>query len=261
MATGQQFLFAPTKPLVERLGRKFFRKIPARPGVYKMHDAAGNVVYVGKAKNLRKRLQSYRVANPERVARRHLRMMREVTRIEFDLCHSEAAALTHETRLIRQLRPKFNRAGVWPGKAQFLTWRFVDQAVQLSVDEIPPLGWDRFGSLGGYAPRLHGSVVRLLWVVLNPQAGFSRLPHGWANNRFVMPVTVTCGAREAEIRLALKNILWGQPEEFSAWLQTSIGADLPAFDRTALATDLEEIETFVTDERKGAARNSQLALL
>ena len=261
MAAGQQFLFAPTKPLVERLGKKFFRKIPARPGVYKMHDAAGNIVYVGKAKNLRQRLRSYRVANPERVARRHLRMMREVVRIDFVLCPSEAAALTHETRLIRQLRPKFNRAGVWPGKAQFLTWRFVNQALQFSLHEIPPLGWDRFGSLGGYAPRLHSSVVRLLWLALNPQAGFSRLPHGWAKNRFALPVTVTCGAREAEIRLALKNIFWGQPEEFSAWVQTSIGADLPAFDRAALAADLEEIETFATTGREGVTRSNQLALL
>ncbi len=63
MATGQQWLFAPAKPLVERLGKRFFRKIPARPGVYSMRDATGAVVYVGKAKNLRQRLRSYRVAN------------------------------------------------------------------------------------------------------------------------------------------------------------------------------------------------------
>ena len=80
-------------------------------------------------------------------------------------------------------------------------------------------------------------------------------------NRFALPVTVTCGAREAEIRLALKNIFWGQPEEFSAWLQTSIGDDLPAFDRAALAADLEEIETFATDARRDVAINAQLALL
>lgn len=114
--------------------------------------------------------------------------------------------------------------------------------MQFSVDEIPPLGWDRFGSLGGYAPRLHGSVVRLFWLALNPQAGFSRMPHGWAKDQFVLPVSVMCGTREAEIRLALQNILWGQPTEFSAWLQTSIGADLSAFDRTALAADLEEMK-------------------
>ncbi len=80
MAAGQQWLFAPAKPLVERLGRKFFRKVPARPGVYLMRDASGDVVYVGKAKNLRQRLRSYRVANPERMPRRHLRMVREIAR-------------------------------------------------------------------------------------------------------------------------------------------------------------------------------------
>src|SRR6266566_3692216 len=116
MAARQQWLFAPAKPLVERLGKKFFRKIPARPGVYKMHDATGNLLYVGKAKNLRQ-----------------LRMVREVARIDFDLCPNESAALAHEARLLRRLKPKFNRAGVWPGKAQFLTWRLVDQAVQFSV--------------------------------------------------------------------------------------------------------------------------------
>jgi hypothetical protein len=261
MAAGQQFLFAPAKPLVQRLGKKFFRKVPPQPGVYLMRDATGEVVYVGKAKNLRQRLRSYRVANPEHMPRRHLRMVREVARIDFDLCPNESAALAREARLLQRLKPKFNRAGVWPGKAQFLTWRFTDYAAQFSVHEVPPLGWERFGSLGGYAPRLHGSVVRLLWLALNPQTGFSRLPHGWAQNRFALPVTIACGTREAEIRRALENLFWGQAEEFSAWLLASIEADLPAFERAALLADLKEIESFAASYREGMASSSQLALL
>ena len=84
MPAGQQFLFAPEKPLVQRLGRKFFRKLPAQAGVYKMRDAQNHIVYVGKAKNLRQRLGSYRVANPERLGRRHLRLLQPVTRIDLD---------------------------------------------------------------------------------------------------------------------------------------------------------------------------------
>jgi len=261
MAAGQQWLFAPAKPLVERLGKKFFRKIPARPGVYKMHDATGNLLYVGKAKNLRQRLRSYRVANPEQMPRRHLRMVREVARIDFDLCPNESAALAHEARLLRRLKPKFNRAGVWPGKAQFLTWRLVDQAVQFSVHEIPPAGWERFGSLGGLAPYLHGTVVRLLWLVLHPQAGFSRLPHGWAHNRFTLPVMLACRARKAEVRLALENLFWGQSEAFPVWVLGCVGADLPAFERAALLADLEEIANFTASYRDGKPGNGQLALL
>lgn len=259
MAAGQQWLLAPAKPLVERLGKKFFRKVPPQPGVYLMRDATGAVVYVGKAKNLCQRLRSYRVANPERMPRRQLRLVCEVARIDFDLCRSEPAALAREAKLLRELKPKFNRAGVWPGRAQFLTWRFASQAVHFSVEEIPPLGWERFGFLGGYEPRLLGSVVRLLWLALNPQAGFSRLPHGWAQHRFALPVTLSCGPREAEVRQALENLCWGRPEEFSAWLLASIKGDLPAFEGVAMQADMEEIENLAASYR--ASCSVQLALL
>ncbi len=261
MAARQQWLFAPAQPLVERLGRRFFRQIPAHPGVYLMRDASGAVVYVGKAKNLRQRLRSYRVAIAERVPRRQLRLMREAVRIDFDLCRNEPAALVREAKLLRELRPKFNRAGVWPGKAQFLTWRFAGQAAQFSVQEIPPLGWGRFGPMGSYARWLLGSVVRLLWLALNPQAGFSRLPHGWAQNRFALPVTLACGAREAEIRRALANLCWEHHEEFSTWMLGTTKADQPVFERAAMQADMEEIENFVASFRDGQPTSRQLALL
>jgi excinuclease UvrABC nuclease subunit len=62
MAAGQLWLFPPPKPLVERFGEDFFRALPPVPGVYLMCGATEGVLYVGKAKNLRKRLSSYRVA-------------------------------------------------------------------------------------------------------------------------------------------------------------------------------------------------------
>ena len=60
----QRLLFPAAEPLVERLRGNFFREI---------------VLYIGKAKNLRKRLASYRVANPERLSRWHLRLLCPVT--------------------------------------------------------------------------------------------------------------------------------------------------------------------------------------
>ncbi len=142
MAASQQMLFPPEKPLVKRLGRKFFRKIPRQAGVYKMHDAAGKIVYVGKAKDLRQRLASYRVAHPERLGRRHLKLLQTVTSIEFDLCVNESAALKHEAKLIRELKPRFNRAGVWPGRPQFLAWRGDHDWLELTVQETPLTGWE-----------------------------------------------------------------------------------------------------------------------
>jgi excinuclease ABC subunit C len=111
MATGQLWLFPPPKPLVERLGVEFFRQLPPRPGVYLMCGPECGVLYVGRARNLRRRLCSYRVANPERLPRRIIRLLHCVTRIEYDECPTESAAQAREEQLICVLAPRFNRAG------------------------------------------------------------------------------------------------------------------------------------------------------
>ena len=72
----------------------------------------------------------------------------------------------------------------------------------------------------------------------------------------------SCGARGAEIRLALENIFWGQSEEFASWLRASVAANLSAFEQAAILADLEDIESFAASYRNGRAiSNRQLALL
>ncbi len=79
-----------------------------RPGVYRMVAGDGEIVYVGKSKQLRARLMSYfRAAYPEDKA---ARILREATKIEWDYEPSEFAALLRELRLIKQYRPRFNVA-------------------------------------------------------------------------------------------------------------------------------------------------------
>jgi excinuclease ABC subunit C len=120
MATGQLWLFPPPKPLVERFGDEFFHQIPAAPGVYYFCGRAEGVLYVGKAKSLRKRLTSYRVANPERLPRRMVRLLFLVERIEWDECPDEAAAVRREKMLLRVLQPRFNRANRYPPSRVYL---------------------------------------------------------------------------------------------------------------------------------------------
>ena len=133
MPTSQPLLFADPRPLVERLGQDFFRQLTERPGVYLMRDALDNILYVGKAKNLKKRLNSYRVANPDRLARRHLRLLRAVARIELQVCADEAAALAKEAELLLALRPKFNRAGTWPATPRYLVWQWDETRLALAI--------------------------------------------------------------------------------------------------------------------------------
>ena len=115
MSVGQLWLFPPPKPLVERLGPEFFHSIPTTPEVYLMCGPNEGVLYVGKALNLRDRLMSYRVANPERMSRRTIRLLHQVTRIEWDEWRDEVAARQREELLICVLAPKYNVVGkVWP---------------------------------------------------------------------------------------------------------------------------------------------------
>ncbi|MDQ6831143.1 MAG: UvrB/UvrC motif-containing protein [Gemmatimonadota bacterium] len=77
-----------------------------RPGVYQMHSANGEVVYVGKSKSIRSRLLSYfRCSYPDD---KGARIIREATSLTWDYTPSEFGALLMELRLIKRLRPRFN---------------------------------------------------------------------------------------------------------------------------------------------------------
>jgi excinuclease ABC subunit C len=79
---------------------------PSRPGVYRMLDARGDVLYVGKAKNVKKRVAAY--ARPTGLDTRIERMIAATRTIEFVVTRTETEALLLEANLIKRLRPRFN---------------------------------------------------------------------------------------------------------------------------------------------------------
>jgi excinuclease ABC subunit C len=83
------------------------RLAPTSPGVYRMLNAAHDVLYVGKAKNVKKRLTSYARVNAPLPAR-ILRMIAATTNVEIVSTTTETEALLLEANLIKQLRPRFN---------------------------------------------------------------------------------------------------------------------------------------------------------
>jgi excinuclease ABC subunit C len=83
------------------------RLAPTSSGVYRMLNAASDVLYVGKAKNVRKRLASYARVNAPQPAR-ILRMIAATVSVEIVSTSTETEALLLEANLIKQLRPRFN---------------------------------------------------------------------------------------------------------------------------------------------------------
>jgi excinuclease ABC subunit C len=86
--------------------QRFCKTLPNAPGVYRMVDAKGDVLYVGKARSLKKRVTSYTrgVGHSNRIAR----MIAETAAMEFVTTATETEALLLEANLIKQLKPRFN---------------------------------------------------------------------------------------------------------------------------------------------------------
>src|SRR4051812_34525524 len=101
------------KSFDRKFGKEFVAGLPTQPGVYRIFGEDGALIYVGKAKNLKRRLGQYRNAKRRK---KHLKMRRIVAdagRIEFEVCPSELDACLLEAKLIQELRPRWNTAGAF----------------------------------------------------------------------------------------------------------------------------------------------------
>ncbi|MFO1034672.1 MAG: excinuclease ABC subunit UvrC [Hyphomicrobiales bacterium] len=86
--------------------RDFVTRLPGRPGVYRMYDEKGNVLYVGKARNLKNRVSNY--ARGQGHNNRIAMMIALTCNMEFVVTQSEAEALLLESNLIKKLKPRYN---------------------------------------------------------------------------------------------------------------------------------------------------------
>jgi excinuclease ABC subunit C len=86
--------------------REALRTMPTQPGVYRMLDRKGDGLYVGKARNLKNRVQNY--AHPAGLSNRLRRMIAETAAVEVVVTHTEAEALLLECNMIKRLMPRYN---------------------------------------------------------------------------------------------------------------------------------------------------------
>lgn len=94
--------------LPPNLPKENFEVLPEKPGVYYFRDTKGKVIYVGKAKNIRKRVSRHFTGNNPNPQRQNF--MREIYAIDFERCGTELMAFILECIEIKRLWPKYNRA-------------------------------------------------------------------------------------------------------------------------------------------------------
>jgi predicted GIY-YIG superfamily endonuclease len=163
--------------LLQRLGDEFFRSIPSRPGVYLMLGQAGDLLYVGKAKNLRTRVRSYtRITDKD--GGKLVRLAAAIRAVRWEECRDEAHALTRETELVRSLRPPYNYTH--NASTEYLAiairWQASAVGLRLASDGALP-GETMYGCypFAAGTPYAYAALVRLLFrcQVDTPHGGIS----------------------------------------------------------------------------------------
>jgi excinuclease ABC subunit C len=120
------------------------RGFPTTPGVYLMKDEAGNVLYVGKAKNLRNRTSHY-FSKEATIDLRTCELVKYIRDIDFIPCESEVDALLREARLVKDLRPKFNK-DLKDGKTfPYIQIRTREEFPRVEITRKPRRGAKLFG--------------------------------------------------------------------------------------------------------------------
>lgn len=249
--TAQQLrLFEPPQPLVERLGADFFRAIPRAAGVYQMHDAAGVLVYVGKAGDLRARLNSYRRTRNQ--SRKTVRLIHTAATIRWEVCPSEAEARLRENELLRLHRPRFNKAGTWPLGEYLHSVSSSPTELHLRLDRTPAPGCQ--GAFRSSVRWTLGCLGQLIWLK----------EQGWPNPA-TLPFSLSAQPAPRELRLTgstaetwrtpLMDYFRGYSEELIDRLKPAQFTSDQAFARAFHTASMQCLEDFFV---RGPQRNRWL---
>jgi len=182
-----------------KFGDDFLPGVPAEPGVYRFYGPEDALLYVGKARNLRRRLAQYRTTGRRKKDRKRRALVRLAERITWEICQSELDASLAEIRLIQSLRPTRNVAGAFPFLYPFIGIRADERETRFCLTTSPEAfpGFDLHGAFRSreVTGEAFFALVRLLRLVghLTPQSrrdrralphhshvyGFRRLPAAW----------------------------------------------------------------------------------
>jgi len=260
MKAVQLRLFPAPKPLVERLGADFFKRVPREPGVYLMSGEAERLLYVGKANNLRQRLGSYKNAQPERVSRKVIRLVHQVRAITWEVHSSPETALLRENELLRLHKPKFNVMNTRPEHYLFIGLSATVQhgiSFRLTKKARAEAGEQLFGAFKGlFRVRLAcAALTRCLWWL--DHRDFPDLPFGFFDEKPRVCDLFLRRLDESRIASLVRKFFAGTSSELLQFLAEALAVESeksPWF-RQVHQSDLETLQIFF---QFGPARNRRL---
>lgn len=182
------------RPFDRKFGEDFLAGVPPEPGIYRLYDATGGVIYVGKARNLRRRLAQYRTTRRTKKDRKRRALVKSAERIDWQVCASELDASLTEVALIQTLRPRRNIAAAFSFLYPFIGIQ-VDGGDTRFCLTTSPQAFPVFELHGAFRSRdvtgeAFFALMRLLRLVAHPtprrnhRLGVPRYSHLYAFRRF-----------------------------------------------------------------------------
>jgi excinuclease UvrABC nuclease subunit len=228
----------------QKFGADFLSGVPTQPGVYRLYDEAGVLLYVGKAANLRRRLSQYRTAGRKKRERKRRALVKAATGITWEVCESALTAALTEIRLIQTLRPPRNVTSAFPFLYPFLGIHLEGGETYFCLT-TSPAAFPAFDLHGAFRSRevtgeAFFSLMRLLHFVGHPVPRprcrrFATAAHSHVVGFRRLPGEVTTGWRQllrGESRAALEALALELIEHDGARARASeIHEDLLAIDR------------------------------
>jgi hypothetical protein len=185
-----------------KFGAEFLESLPSTPGVYLVYNEQNELIYVGKAKHLKRRLSQYRNTLPHKKHRRMRSIVKQAARIEIQRAETHLDACLTEVMLIQKHRPRWNIVGAYSFLYPLIGIRSANGNVEFCMTTSPEAvlkdspGFEFHGAFR--SRRITGdaffALMRLLRLVghVNPSNrrrriprysyifSFRRLPSNWA---------------------------------------------------------------------------------
>jgi excinuclease UvrABC nuclease subunit len=238
-----------------KFGAGFLAGVPTKPGVYRLYDDAGTLLYVGKAGNLRRRLAQYRMAGRRKKERKRRALVKAAARITWEVCESALDAALNEIRLIQTLRPPRNVTSAFSFLYPFVGIRAEGDETYFCLT-TSPAAFPAFELHGAFRSRevtgeAFFSLMRLLHFVGHPVPRHRRRRFGGVRHSHVLGFRRLPRKMVAEWRRLLRGESRHALEALALELTEHAGARARAAE---IREHLVAIDRFFEDEACALAR-------
>lgn len=158
----------------------FYEEIPKCPGIYLILNLQGKVIFIGRSKNIRQRIQSYRYVRPQRSSSNALKIVRDAFEIQWETCRNEKQAELKANYLIKKFRPLYNTYATSTDSYRYIGFSHSNDSLSLLITaHLKDFNhYLMYGSFRDFDQTMRGysALLRLMWAITMSKDNLEKIP-------------------------------------------------------------------------------------